>query len=686
MKIITNHLLRIVMAVFPVISFVSANGANPTVTINYNTSGLSPGTAITVPIVIDGGGHNIGGFDLDINYNTDQLTYVNTNGQFIDLLLNGSFASVFSNKPDYKNRITWAALSDYVTLTNQVICNLHFIFKGGFTAMTFYFTGTLNDPGNSYITDDAFTYLPATWIPGSASGSFADIHSANGGGTWNTASKWDLGVVPNTAYNAFITLGNPITISTNARCNNMTINSGGQLTVNSSWSLAVNGNFSILDNGTDGSGSYVDFGTTSVAGTCSVERFMSGSWTSGTPANNMFHYISSPVTSGTIETFACDLLNKYNEPLQRWDSLVQPLTTALTTGTGYASALHDPGGIKTFAGGTLNTGDLNVSGLTYTSGGNASSQGYNLLGNIYPSGLLWDGTWSRTNVDASAWVWDDIVGHYWVNNGGTGTGTFGANGIIPSEQGFFVHVTAPGTGSVTIPNAKRQHSAQAYYKQGIPKLVNLKLEGNNGYDETVIYFNPVATAGYDHEFDAYKLFGGPAVTEIYTVIGDNTQASINVLPGYNHTTIVPVGIKTEAAGTYTITASGLESFPSGTSVFLEDLDTRQTVDLQANPVYSFNVSDPGTGHRFNLLFHPLGMPSVTLGNIKIYSYLKDVYVNIPASIHGNIIVYNLLGSEITRQAIRGNTLNKISLNSPTGYYIVKVIGDSGIKMGKVFIQ
>jgi hypothetical protein len=91
--------------------------------------------------------------------------------------------------------------------------------------------------------------------------------------------------------------------------------------------------------------------------------------------------------------------------------------------------------------------------------------------------------------------------------------------------------------------------------------------------------------------------------------------------------------------------------------------------------------------RFNLHFSPVGIPEIASGKINFYSKLKDVYVNIPTSMHGNIVIYNLLGSEVANQVIQGNTLNRISLNSsPTGYYIVKVIGDGGITAGKVFIQ
>ncbi len=676
-------LVKGLLVLFIGMSSVLAFAAGSSATLQPNRTGLNVNDTIHVPIHLTG--VDIFNMAFYIIYNHNVLTPI-TPGYTLNPAYLGVF-SVTGYSATYNDSTLFIGIDAVgftgTDFTGQKIVDLLFTFKGGQTNLHIRKSPEPGTPPYSNIWDDlAGKILPYTFTDASVGGA---IHSANTGGAWNATGSWEVACVPNNLCDVYITRTNPVTITANATAKTLTINSGGQLTLNASTTLNVTGNFSILDNGTNGSGSYVDFGTTTIGGTCSVQRYMNGNWISGKPTGStIWHYISSPVASGTINTFLGDLLNKWNEPLEQWDSLVLPLSIPLTVGKGFAAAPRTPGGTKTFTGGTLNTGDLTVSGLTYTAGTYA---GYNLIGNIYPSALLWDGSWSKTNVDGSAWVWDNTVGHYWVNNGGTGTGSFGTNGIIPPEQGFFVHVTAAGTASITIPNAKRQHSTQDFYKQDIADFINLKLEGNNGYDEAVIYFDPNATTGYDPELDAYKLFGGSSATEIYSVIVGNTNASINVLPGYQGSTVIPVGIKTGATGTYTLTASKLESFASGTSVYLEDLLTTNhtTVKLNDNPVYTF-TSDAVNTVRFNLHFAPVGIPEIGSNKINIYSNLKDVYVNIPVSMHGNIFVYNLLGSEITNQVIEGNTLNRISLNSPTGYYIVKVIGDNGITTGKVFIQ
>jgi hypothetical protein len=45
-----------------------------------------------------------------------------------------------------------------------------------------------------------------------------------------------------------------------------------------------------------------------------------------------------------------------------------------------------------------------------------------------------------------------------------------------------------------------------------------------------------------------------------------------------------------------------------------------------------------------------------------------------------------MGIELARKAIIGNSLNVINTSLSTGYYIVKVLGDSQSASGKVFIK
>jgi hypothetical protein len=53
---------------------------------------------------------------------------------------------------------------------------------------------------------------------------------------------------------------------------------------------------------------------------------------------------------------------------------------------------------------------------------------------------------------------------------------------------------------------------------------------------------------------------------------------------------------------------------------------------------------------------------------------------------GRIYIYNMLGVEQTSMQIKENSINKITLNVPTGYYIIKILSNKDIVTQKVLIH
>ncbi len=80
------------------------------------------------------------------------------------------------------------------------------------------------------------------------------------------------------------------------------------------------------------------------------------------------------------------------------------------------------GGTKTFAG-ALNTANVSVD-LTNTAAGDADLQGFNLIGNPFPSALTWN---------ASAWGGTTAKRPLCLNNGSYGSG--GANDVSTTHRG-----------------------------------------------------------------------------------------------------------------------------------------------------------------------------------------------------------------------------------------------------------
>jgi len=458
---------------------------------------------------------------------------------------------------------------------------------------------------------------------------------------------------------------------------NVNIKPGAWLTNNTGGTLNVGGNFT-LESNAGATGSFIDLGTTTVAGTTAVQRYMTGNW-DGTwpPATITWHYVSSPVSGGSINSFLGALLNYWDEPGNTWAPMTLPLTTPLLPKKGYSAATTS-NGIITYTGGSLNSGNQTISGLTNT--GATDARGFNLVGNAFPSAVKWDGSVTRTNVDAAAYLWS---GSSYVSYLTTDVTPY----AIPAEQGFYVHVTTgQGSGSMVVPNTNRVHSANIYVKNSAAEQLDLKVIGNNLEDVTSIRFNANASEGFDSEYDAYKLWGIDACPQVYSIIpADNL--SVNSLPELTSQIVVPVGLRAGIADPYTITATGMETFPHGTEIYLEDILLNKSQNLNVNPVYSFTASAGSTGHRFNIHFSAFsGIADGVSGKIRIYASENIVYVNIPVMMHGDIVIYDLPGREIRRQPIIGNSLNRISLYLSSGYYVVKVFGDNGTATGKVFIR
>ena len=569
---------------------------------------------------------------------------------------------------------------------------MHFVFNGGSTNFTWWPESPTPPSVPGCWLKNEIGNIPTYWNgrigwqisgSGAVSGTSPVLTSIPAGGDWLIPTTWQENAgggtkVPTGAYDVIITENvvtvNPASVNL-GKCHNLLINSGGRLTLPNGKGLNVSGLLTIESNG-----SFLDENLTNSL-SATVKRSITGNYPGSGPPNSstIWHYVSSPTTNATIGTFLGCLLNKWTEGSTLyggyWDTLYLPLTLPLEIGRGYSVASYPTFGNAVFSG-PLNTGTITKSGLTNTNPASIS-YGFHLLGNPYPSAFKWDATVGRTNVDGAIYLWNGVNYSY---------GTPQDNFEIQAEQGFFVHANSAFPGSVTFSNANRLHSAGAYLKSSIDNQLKLSVSGNNYSDETSIRFNDLATTEFDGEFDAYKLYGISGCPQIFSILPEFNLA-INSLPDITTQSIVPVGFKSGVAGTYTITASGIETFAAGTNLYLTDLFTGNVQNLAVNPIFSFSASPSNTEHRFDLTFSPVGFSELgNYPNIRVYSAEKIVFVNVPVEMQGSIFIYDLLGNEIAKKSVESNSLNKIELSVPQGYYLVKVITDKASVTEKVFIR
>jgi hypothetical protein len=222
-------------------------------------------------------------------------------------------------------------------------------------------------------------------------------------------------------------------------------------------------------------------------------------------------------------------------------------------------------------------------------------------------------------------------------------------------------------------NDVKVHNATAFFKNGETArgLLRLEVSGNGFRDEAVVRFLPEASAGFDGNYDAYKLYGSvPEAAQLYTMGGD--ELSINALP---ETGSVAAGVRAGTGGPYTLAATEINDMPN---VTLEDTKTGIFTEL-AKKSYTFQLEAGETGERFILHFSALGTGENPGGPVSIYGFGSTLYVNLNAVSAEAVYVYNMAGQLVARQN-KVTGLGRIALPAP-GAYTVKVLtpGESTVK-------
>jgi hypothetical protein len=481
----------------------------------------------------------------------------------------------------------------------------------------------------------------------------------------------------------------PVSIHVNST---LTIDAGAKLTNPGGANMTVK-NVIINSDFTNGTGTFVDNGVTTqiTGGVSKVQQYLTGgrNW-----------YVSSPVTTatpGSIQTGTS--VSYYNEPSSEW--VME--SSALQVLKGYVATIGSTGTI-TFSGSALNTGNLSNPMLTSSLD---ERNGFNLIGNPYPSYLNWDlafshssnlepTMWYRTkNSGNSAYVFDtyNAISHI-----GTGNNGVDATALIPPVQGFWLRVASGFTsGTVSLNNSMRSHDVAMNQLRApstaIPLQQVLRLQVSNGEnsDQAIVIFNSNASDGFD-VYDSEKMPNNNAsVPEIYTLAGTEPVV-INGLKSTGNNPEVPLGFIAGESNVFTIQATEMSNFNMDTPIILRDKLLHIDTELKIGNVYRFNSEQTSTSSRFSILFKS---SSITTGlddngmsereSIHIYKNQQgQITVSLSISdCNGKVIVYDMLGQQLTSKPING-PITLIDHQLKRGSYLVSV-DIRGIKVTKKII-
>ncbi|MEI6554536.1 MAG: DNRLRE domain-containing protein [Paludibacter sp.] len=486
--------------------------------------------------------------------------------------------------------------------------------------------------------------------------------------------------------------GGLLTIDTPTSVKSINVASGGKLTQNSGQTLNVS--TLTIQSDVTGTGTFVDNNTSNLqAKSATVQQYL-------TAGRNW--YISSPVSAATSNVFSASSLY----PLYWYDeahgSTVQWATitdtsTPLSVMKGYVAKMASDG-VVTFNG-TLNNGSQTIN-IYRTTG--QSKAGFNLVGNPYVSYLDWDqvsksnlltSIWQRTKNAANNYVFDtyNSTGQQYLNNSGKGV-----NNHIPPMQAFWVRVdNGFSTGSLTVDNTMRSHNGNAnilgstvndpVFKSSSSNMdsqsvLRLQVSTGSNTDETLIYSNPSASNNFD-AYDTPKMFNDSGtIAEIYTVVGIENVA-INGLNSLPYDTEIPLGFNSFTAGEFSIKATQIYNFNSGTQIILKDyLDINNPVitDLSDGSSYLFS-SDVSTynTNRFSLIFHAPSLETGISNSINNGTAWVSINSNGQISLNGslkgetNVTIFNEVGQKLFSKNFT-ETKQAIDYQLIPGIYIVSV--------------
>jgi len=540
---------------------------------------------------------------------------------------------------------------------------------------------------------------------------------------WNNPNNWTAGV-PVATMDALIPedpVNQPV-IDIDAVTRNLTIDENAKLEVNPLKSLTTHGRFTIngtfrLNSDETGNACFINndavsYGSNSVVET---ELYIKG---------NQYHHVSSPTTATHTDRFKTDITYPYIDhnfySYDETDTNADWTATAwhefdgnMTVMDGYTYYLDRDATvlIKRSNSGDFNTGDKSKS-LTYTGGSAAPviHRGWNFVGNPYPANLDWDASgWTKTNIYNSLYFWNGTNYSYYVPSGDPdgaqddGVGVNNGSNIIPPMQGYFVKVKEDAanpddnqTGLLVTPQSARTVASHAYYKNARKSgdIIRITVSAEDKKDETVVRFLPLATSGFDADYDAFKLFPGDwyEMPQIYSVLKDNNlTASVNTLSGYYDKLIVPLGFRTAVDGNFTVEIPALD-FDEDTEIYFEDmLQDNAIFEISGGLTYYF-TSDQGVfDDRFRLLF---SVSSSGIENdfddspdVDIYSFGTGIYLKslTPDAITGDIQITDISGTVVYHAVNNKEAAARINFDKyASGLYIVKLRNKYGVFTGKVF--
>ncbi|WP_298152525.1 YDG domain-containing protein [Flavobacterium sp.] len=414
-------------------------------------------------------------------------------------------------------------------------------------------------------------------------------------------------------------------------------------------------------------------------------------------------YWSSPVSGPqTLRQFSTATLAtrfyELNEAGNNFAAL-NPLTTTFAPAKGYMIRAADTltNNVVTWTGkfkGQPNNGTLTVQ-TTH------DGQGYNMIGNPYPSPVNATAFLTANPTLGTLYFWTHKTqgaasGENYATFNGTGSaspsGSEAPNGFIQTGQGFVVQVATPTV--VTFTNALRadNHSNQFFRNANNVSdsengriWLNLKNAEGNTLNQMLLGYVAGATNDVDLAFDGKAIEASSSA--VYNQL-DNAAYTIQgkALPFVN-TDVVALGFRAVTAGTYTINLDHTDGLFAGEQdIFIKD-NFNGTYHNIKNGDYTFTASEGTFANRFEVVYQsaPLGVGTPAFDDNSVVIFKQNGMLNIStgAATMETVKIFDIRGRLLfEKNNINGTTFVVNQFKAEQQVLIVQITSDDNKTVSK----
>lgn len=252
--------------------------------------------------------------------------------------------------------------------------------------------------------------------------------------------------------------------------------------------------------------------------------------------------------------------------------------------------------------GEVNSGDISPA-LTYTNTGVADNDGWNLVGNPYPSPINWANV-TRTNLSQFYYIYNPQTGSYIAKNG---------NQEIASGQAFFVQAIAANPTLTFTESCKSVGNPNKYFKAAkLTQSLYVKMVRDSvNMDEAWINLKSGNSNTFVNNEDAPKFYN--SVINLSVLTSDNKEVQINNAQPINSNDTFVLNTQASANGTYELYLDP-SNITATVGVFLIDRKLNTITNLRQQNTVSFTIANNDTTtfkRRFAVVFTANGTLPVT---------------------------------------------------------------------------